>query len=322
VNAPEAPEGLSQFLRKVLDQLSLSSWLPAIMLVGCGALLVQLAVRHSLDIPTAVLALAEKPLGSIVIALFALILAAIVIQAFSFEIIRFLEGYWGANPISAMVARLLIIRQRRRIAKLRKRHRRLELSAFDAAKKTMLHRQIDRDVIVLLEDRVYQRVSTSHAPAAREAANEMGGWRPFAKPEKLAPIDRLLSRIADYPEPHRIMPTKLGNVLRSVEDDLVLPDGDLEGMVMRRYDVLPARLRTHHDQFRTRLDMYCTLVFVFIALATLSVVTVVNSPAWTIALIVPTALLLLAAFSYSAAVTSARGYGAVLRAIQREQNMA
>jgi hypothetical protein len=39
---PKQADGLSQFMGKVLDQLSLSTWLPAAMLVGSGALLIQL----------------------------------------------------------------------------------------------------------------------------------------------------------------------------------------------------------------------------------------------------------------------------------------
>jgi hypothetical protein len=85
--------GLSQVLGKVLQQLSVSAWVPAAMLVGNVAVLLQLRVDGSYNIAGAVKELAGKPLGTIIILAFALILATVVTQAFEFEVIRFLGAY-------------------------------------------------------------------------------------------------------------------------------------------------------------------------------------------------------------------------------------
>lgn len=312
----EPTEGISQFIRKVLDQLSLSAWLPATMFVGCGALLVQLIGQRDLDISAAVRALTNKPLGILVVGLFGLVVSAIVIQAFSFEVIRFLEGYWGVTRLGSGLAQIKITGQLCQLHKLRARHTRLERRAFALARKVMLEKGIDRDVINILEDGVYKRPLGHYSEEVRKEAYALG-WRRFSRPQALGPLDRLLNRLDDYPDDHRVLPTRLGNVLRAREDELRLDDGDLEGLVMRQYERIPPRVRIHHDQFRTRLDMYCTLFFVFLLLMFLSLGLVAISVKPLLAAAFPASFVVLAVVSYAAAITSARGYGAALRAIQK-----
>lgn len=314
-DAPAPPEGLSEFVRKILDQLSLSAWLPATMLVGCGALLLQLAASASVDVLAAILALAEKPFGIILVLLFALILTAIIVQAFSFEVIRFLEGYWGASRVGSAIASLMIVIQLRRTRNIEKLRTRQEQRAFRRAYERMLSRGIDRVTLTIIEDDVYRRRST-HSDSEKETARSLG-WRRFAAPQDLARLDRLARRLDDFPDEHRILPTKLGNVLRASEDRLNLVDGDLEGLVMRRYDRIAPRLQAHHDQFRTRLDMYCILFFVFAILALLSTAVVYRTLGQPSALLYPAVFAVLTLVAYSASITSARGYGAALRAIMR-----
>jgi hypothetical protein len=57
-----------------------------------GAPLIQLRSQGDFDLGGAVIALTAKPLGILVVLLFALVLATLVSQAFSFAAIRFLEG--------------------------------------------------------------------------------------------------------------------------------------------------------------------------------------------------------------------------------------
>lgn len=215
-DGPTPPEGLSEFLRKILDQLSLSAWLPATMLVGCAALLLQLAANASVDIGAAILALAEKPFGIIVILLFSLILAAIIVQAFSFEVIRFLEGYWGASRLGAVVAHIMISVQLRRVRKIINQRTKQEKLAFRRAYDRMLSRNIPRSTLAILEDDIYRRRGTQ--PEAEKAEARSLGWRRFAAPQDLGRLDRLSRRLDDFPAEHRILATKLGNVLRSAED--------------------------------------------------------------------------------------------------------
>ena len=89
----KSAEGFSQFVSKVLDQLSLTAWLLATIVVGVGALLLQLHAQHGADIALAIQQLTSKPLGTMIVIVFAIVMTAVITQAFSFEAIRFLEGY-------------------------------------------------------------------------------------------------------------------------------------------------------------------------------------------------------------------------------------
>jgi hypothetical protein len=278
-DAREPSEGFSQFLCKVLDQLSLSSWLPATMFVGCGTLLLQLAEQRNMNIPAAVRTLIDKPLGILIIVIFALVLTAIIIQAFSFDAIRFLEGYWGATRLGAALAAIKIAGQLRKMNRLKARHSRQQMRAFELARIKMLKSDISRTWINILEDQIYApstRSTDSYARDDLDNANKLG-WRQFSSAQRLGPLDRLIARRGDYPVEHRVLPTRLGNLLRSIEDSLGLDYDNFEGMVMSRYESINPRLLMRHDQYRTRLDMYCILLFVFISLALLSIAVVINS---------------------------------------------
>jgi hypothetical protein len=141
-------------------------------------------------------------------------------------------------------------------------------------------------------------------------------WRDYCPPEQLGRISQLTSALADYPQRHRMMPTKLGNILRATEDSITRDGDDTEGLMLRRGESISPRLRQHHDQFRTRLDMYCTLMFVQVALSLLTVATLVSSGSPAVGVTVITSgFAILAATSYSAAISSAQGYCSTLRAI-------
>lgn len=314
-------EGLSQFISKVLDQLSLSAWLPAAMLVGCGAILVQLRTQGTFDLGAALIALAAKPLGILIVLLFAMVLATLVSQAFSFTAIRFLEGYWRGPFVTLGLYSLLVRRKLNKQRKLTENIEKASQGALEAALYQMRSRNVPRYIIHIIEENESDASEESIAWSPQQLNDAAAvDWRIFCPPEKLGRISQLKSALADYPLPHRMMPTKLGNILRATEDAISQGGGETEGLMLRRGESITPRLRQHHDQFRTRLDMYCTLVFVQFALAAL-----------TIALLVPTGIsatgtavtasffTILAATSYSAAIASARGYCSILRIIFGEE---
>ena len=130
-------------------------------------------------------------------------------------------------------------------------------------------------------------------------------------------LDAVEIRIDGFPRDHRLLPTTLGNTLRSIEDSLVESGvQDLEGFIIRRWDAMSAGLRQEHDQYRTRLDMYCTLVFVFGALAVLAPALITHGRDHLVVTVTTcVAYALMSCVSYTAAVASARGYGVVLVAL-------
>ena len=104
------PSGISAFIARVLAQLTLSAWLPAAFLTAGGAILLQFRSARSANLLNAVRELTADPVQVLVIIIPLLVIAAVVTQAFSFQAIRALEGYWpGRGPVS--FARTLMIRR-------------------------------------------------------------------------------------------------------------------------------------------------------------------------------------------------------------------
>ncbi len=311
----EAP-GLSQVLGTVLQQLSVSAWVPAAMLVGNVALLLQLSTEGSYNVAQAVKGLAGKPLGTVIILVFSLILATTVTQAFEFEVIRFLEGYFdSANRLIQVV---MAARIRRHEGKQRRLEDKLR-EATKVARKAAVERMrgfpaYDSKILDYLAD---DTASNDEGPdyEVSEKANETD-WKPHASASALYRIDSTIARLKSYPEKSRLLPTRLGNVLRATEDNIDLEEGEnVEGYVVRNYDQLSAALKSQHKDYRTRLDMYCCLVLVFSILAVASFATLVRvNPLWGtgVAVLVYVSM---ACLSYEAAIATARTYGLILQEI-------
>ncbi|MGY1846103.1 hypothetical protein [Blastococcus sp. SYSU DS1021] len=292
------------------------------MLVGSLVVLLQLHSRSDRNLASAVRDLIEQPFGLIVLALFALVLATMITQAFEFEIIRLLEGYWGNSVALRPLARVLIGRQHRAFDRRIEQRDTLTLKAFRSAK--LIERGIlageKRYLVDLIEKELEGDSSTARKGwRARRIAREAArfDWRPYAAAQLVRRLDAVEAAIAEYPEPHRLLPTRLGNILRASEDArLGAGETELEGAVIRRWESLPDSLQQEHDQYRTRLDMYCSLVFVYGVLAVISPLLLTRGQEyawWTAGTSV--GYLAMSYVSYSAAIASARGYGVILRII-------
>jgi hypothetical protein len=315
-------EGLSQFLGKVLDQLSLTAWMPAGMLVGVSALLLKLHGQQHFNVSAAVSSLASNALGTSVVLLVAVILAAVVTQAFSFGTIRFFEGYWGAGRLARALLRWRSGAWSRRRGRLEKRIERQRSAAFGDACDQMrgLKDPIPEPWIEVLTDDFEGREGDSrrgYSPDVVANARQLN-WETFAVPASLHALDRAERRFKEFPANHRLLPTYLGNVLRANEDQLGSDGYEIEGLVMRHYESIPSRLMAQHDQFRGRLDMYCTLVpvFIFLALAAFGLLAREDDH-FVVAACTAAAFLAMAWASYRAAIASARGYAVALATIAR-----
>jgi hypothetical protein len=77
------PDGVSAFIAGVLDQLSLSAWLPAGLLTAGIAVLLQFRSSGSVDVLKAVMELTSDPVRVLVIMVPLLVLATVVTQAFA-----------------------------------------------------------------------------------------------------------------------------------------------------------------------------------------------------------------------------------------------
>lgn len=325
---PDAIQGISQFLAKVLDQLSLTSWLPAVVLVSGFTLMIKFHQQKNLSITEALQDVSSgKPVGLLVVLLFAVIVAATLTQAFAFELIRFLEGYWGATRVAMAFTALGVAWHRRGWGKARQKLEERRGKAFDSACKALESAPGYGPAFVdLLRWRVAGAPRDTRPKAARTLRQQAArvDWRDHAPAALLDSEDRWRARLDDYPAPSRLLPTRLGNVLRAREDKLRKQGYDLEHLVMQRYRNIPARLLLRHDEFRGRLEMYCVLAATVFVLAIGSVPLLSRSvphghwyTRWSASTTGCLLLLVLAWTCYQAAIASARGYGSVLIEIGR-----
>lgn len=311
-----SPPGLSQLAGRVLDQLSLTAWLPAAMLVGNLAVLLQLRGRPRSGISDALVALTGKPLGIVIVIVFSLVLAALVTQSMEFSAIRLLEGYWGRSRPADMVASWRIGGHCRRRARLLEEGREVERAAFGVARERLLTLPGSDPVLVAAVEARVRGFSTAAFPPQALADAEVVDWQEEAPAALLRRMAAADDEFARYPDNSRVLPTTLGNTIRAAEDALVNVDGTLRGFVIRNLHRIPPVLLQEHDQYRNRLDMYCLFVLVCLVLAVAAPALLAGSrPDPALGVGGGLSYLVLAVAGYRAAVASARGYGTALQAI-------
>lgn len=323
------PEGLSPFSARVLDQLSLTSWLPAALIVVNTYLVVGMLLvadpnepPTSQNLTTVILALNERPIGVLISAVAGVIVVALVTQSLEFAALRTLEGYWGGSKLAALPIWLGTQMQKTRIARLGKLATRIEQRAFRASEQRIRKDLRTRPLLLnaVLSVGLEKEDEASSTEDRREAEQYYYGkkWMKWAPAHLRHRANSISNRLAAYPEVRsRLLPTRLGNTMRSWEDKLA---GDVAGPKMRGYlyahlEKIGLRLMEQHNQYRNRLDMYAVMTFVAAGLALLD--------AWLLPRVLPqsavvgavVALGALSLVSYRGAISAAVDYGHVMLAI-------
>jgi hypothetical protein len=129
-------------------------------------------------------------------------------------------------------------------------------------------------------------------------------------------MDALSGAGSRYPvDDAAVRPTALGNMLRFYEDPIEREiKAPIEGFVQQIFHRLPPGVQADHDQLRQRLDLYCSLVLVFLVIG-LAGAGLLSGGEPIAAVAVGFAGVALACVSYRAAVTSARAYGTFLKTL-------
>lgn len=318
---------------RILNQLSISAWLPAAALVLLLTFVIELAnvlddggsSRDVID----VLGMTFNAFGSIGASGLFLLLAAVVTltmltQAFAFGSIRALEGYWGTWPLLEGLATTLVAHQKR--AKQRYLRYRNELmpilreSACKSIQSRLAERpsttQGDPDPVVLEAMARTLRGKRIKHPLNRKQQREFDAleWRVYVGPDLLLRATQVGNRIEDFPDDDAdVLPTRLGNIIRRYEAKS--GTRSVRGLVDRNYESLPFSLQIRHDEQRTRLDLYCTMVFVWLAAGTFGAVRLIHYQEFALGSLVVG--LLGAIATYQAALSSGRAYGPMLVEISR-----
>ncbi len=303
--------GVSAFVAKVLDQLSLSSWLPGTLFAVSVTVLAKFHAREDVDLAAVISEVSKNWVTVLVWAAPMLLLSVLIIQASSFAAIQFLEGYGAARGPGRWCRTWLIRWHAGQLTRLEQRIRRVRRRAFDDS--------ADRwsgeapEIVMALR-------AAAHGLGQPDLSDEHTRrlaklkWETECDPWQLARLAEMEERLKEFPAPHRLLPTRLGNVLRATEDDLKHARGDVSQFALRRRAMIPARVQVQHDQFRARLDMYATLSLVSAILVALSAALLVTGGVgWLQVVLVAAVYALFVVVAYRAAIASARGYCTILR---------
>jgi hypothetical protein len=232
----------------------------------------------------------------------ALVLAALllglVLHPFQFSMTQFLEGYWGNSPIGRQMARWRIIHYRR-VAK-------------DLSDEADCEGETWRQAIEA--DRTTPERADREAPEVRKRRNNLRLDTPHGEPFLAHYLRAQAAHAARarYPKAgRRIMPTRLGNVLRRYEETVGVQYA-LD--VLRIAPHLNLVARKEHREYvadcRKGLDLGVRICVLF-ALATLvSVGLLIHDGPWLLLALAP---YLVSYLAYRGAISSAQAYGTALR---------
>lgn len=320
-----ASESLSQFLARVLDQLSTTAWLPALALVGIVLVLTELS-RYRGSATSAFSAIGSLGFGAIALLVAGVVVATMFTQAFEFAAIRTIEGYWRPTGPIGYLARWRSASHRRKRKRFINAHMKAQFDAIQTARRELRQRGHSSSAIDAMECYLTNTpLSDELTPADRSRGKALvENWKTHADPTAVQRMDGLARRIQEYPDhAHRVLPTQLGNVVRAVEDRVHRPaDGKLETFAIHVIDQLPNSIAAAFIEQRRRLNLYCCLTFVLAAAIVPSVTLgrVYDARyAWT-GIVVPAILAISALISYRASIASGRLFGLALTAIKEHRD--
>jgi hypothetical protein len=311
-------ETLSQFLARILDQLSISAWLPSASVVLALAFVSKVDSQGG-SFSDAVTAMRDLEWPDVFLGITAVVLGTMATQAFELDAIRLFEGYWGRSRFMSWLSDVRCERHIKLRDRLAAEQISLRSEAFGEAFNAMLD-LFPMTVIGALHALEFGR-HDEYAEADVEIAESIP-WEEYAPPAVIRRRNAALAALKRYPvKRHRVLPTRLGNTLRAAEEvALRYAPGPLEGLVIRHFDHAPAAMRKEHDQYRSRLDLYCSLALSSILVGLVGAGILWNHPGAAGAVAI--GALASTILSYRAAVATGRTYGVVLVELAQYQRRA
>jgi hypothetical protein len=271
----------------------LVSMVPSLFLVlWAAALYVTEAWRGPPDFPALKHWLENVSLRNIAWIVLATLAVGLFLHPLQFAMTRLLEGYWGSSLPARIALRWRIGHHRRREARLVARRKVLDRRWRTGLDKILIQRGIDASAIADHRDELY----------LSRVGDRFSGL--YAAKESLRAA--LKSFPTAYPARDRIMPTRLGNALRSGEDAAGRQYG-IDAILTAPHLVLVADeshvryLRDSRQQFDTAVRLCVVSLVAFL----LTVATLTTDGWWLLLALAPYTLTYVA---YRASVASATDY--------------
>lgn len=261
----------SDLLRAAGDRFSVASALPAALVVLDIFFLLQSgAFSGRPDIHQLVMQSKHLGAGMLVLLALSVFVLALLLQPFQLSLVRLLEGYWGASRPAKLVAHLVIGPRRRWFT---------------------IQVQRSRKVLQEPAEAEGQRINLHH--------DELRSFKKYRRLKDRADAIRLR-----YPRTgDRILPTALGNALRSFEDTAGQRYGLETVSAWRRlHPLMSDALAKSYATNRLQLDSSASLCVAFTVMTLVSVPPLVGDGWWQA---LPAATALLAWITYRGAIASA-----------------
>ncbi|TDW70584.1 hypothetical protein [Kribbella pratensis] len=267
-----------------------------------------------------------KPIGVILAVVFTLVLATILTQPFEFVAIRLLEGYWGTSWLGAGLAAVGIQRHQMRKGRLIRLGGKLDARALEKCLPHIHQTFINEPLLATAIERKIRAIDDAaiDADTRRRAADyiKAQAWMEVAPARLFHRITAVDDAVQRFPDDDRMMPTRLGLVLRSMEDRLGAGQAgaDLRGFVIRNLSSIDSATLAEHDQYRSRLDMYASLCLITSALSAVNLAILRSEVEVSSLVLITAAMLVLSWACYRGAVMTAEGYATVLTGIDKQIN--
>ncbi|MFC5094963.1 hypothetical protein [Amycolatopsis plumensis] len=146
------------------------------------------------------------------------VLVALFLHPLQLAMTKILEGYWGSSRIAVALLRRRITHHRKRFERLLARRDELEQRRNRVLTKLLVGRYLR----ALADDPATAQDPIKWDPEQlkRELENLMFSTEAHRASGTHAAMASIPALLAHYPDPDRMMPTRLGNTLRSAEDSI------------------------------------------------------------------------------------------------------
>lgn len=282
---------------------ALVSMIPALFLVLWTYMLVTSgAVSGVPRLANVQASLSHWSLAKVAGLLFISLAVAMVIHPLQFATTQILEGYWGTSALAIAAMKIRIVHHRERDRGLyyraawnkgRWRDKCLEMLGKEpGTDPEEQDQELKADIDAIMKSESGDRLML-HSIAEQQASNQRASTYP--------------------PDPTRILPTRLGNALRSFEDTAGRQYGlDLLIMAPRLHLIATPRHLEYLIDAREDMDSAIRICTVGLVAALLTVGFLLTDGLWLLWAILPYSVSYLA---YKGAVSAAQGYGAVIASV-------
>ncbi len=312
MTTPSLPDTAVGLGSRIGRYFSVVSMVPALFLTAWTfALVASGSWSGSPRLDQMVRALTGVTLGGVAWLLLATVVSALFLHPLQLAMTRLLEGYWGSSYLATLLLRHRITHHRKRVVRITRRRSRLEQRRDRVLTKVLVARYLREltedpetadDPATWDEFRLRQEldslVATDGAHAARGSI------------AALASIPHALAR---YPDPSRMLPTRLGNTLRTAEDSIGRQYA-LDSIRTTPYIALiaPDTHLNYLQDTRGQLDTSVRLCVVALV-ATVETCAFLFTDGWW--LLVALAPYLLAYIAYRASIAAADEYMGIVRTV-------